>query len=744
MGRCLGLRGKTVLCLDHYLDTFNHLVLEDPSWKFAVISAKTGGPLELSLQEIVQTKVGDTGYSIFELPSRFPVQFKDITKKFSREGPVSCPRTMTLLTVTQMDDKANHALYTTREVEACIKTSSQSIKSTAEMRGWSVSAHYEYNFAGKGVCGSILLDLNDQRTPIRAIHTAGFGERVGIGEFLHTETFNQTGDKTLEFVIPNMEIDPKEYAPDGATVLGHVDPSMRVVTPSKTKIRKSLLHGVLPTRTEPAPLHGADERIADLKIKPLIEGVSHRLNPVKPFPRWAVDQAVEDYQNLLLAHCLPVRFPGLLTQTEAIMGTSAPFMDKIDMHTSEGYPWVKMRPEGCSNKSWLFQLSEDKQELLGINPMLQRTLEAKDAMRRRGVIPVSWYTGCLKDARIPIEKVTRPGATRLFEMSAVDLTLAQRSYHLDFYAGFMNNRRACENTVGININGPEWSLLACDLLEQSNHILAGDYSKYGPRLNQDLIFASLNIIKEWARRYWVSFSPEDDLAFDALAHELVHGVLLVDRTAMRMQAGMMSGNAGTVIINSMCNSLMFRIVYLIIMDKFCRKYASLSFFRKFCRLFSNGDDIICAVSGEILPFFNNKTIAECFATFDIKYTNSKKNMEIVPSETIFEVTYLKAEFHCHPTRSGEWLAALDKTSIEDCFQWVWESRVSLQDRTLENCEQSIRLAYGRGEKYFNWLRNLLSRELSLLGISSSFPTWKFLDQQVWEEKLCLFEYSAKN
>nr|QRK69405.1 polyprotein [Solenopsis invicta virus 16] len=744
-GRCLGLKGKQVLILDHYLEQFNSLYNLDNKWQFSVVSAKSGGPLKLELKEIEQIKVQGTGYSLINLPPRFPIQFRDITKKFSREGPVSCPRQLTLLTVVGMDQNSMNANYSVRMVNSSIKMSSQNIGSLGAMQGWSVSAHYEYDFAGRGICGSILIDLDDQRTPIRAIHTAGIGNRVGIGEFLHTETFNIDKENNLEFVTPNMEIDQKEYAPEGAVVVGHVDPSMRVVTPSKTKIRPSLLHGVLPTKTVPAPLHGNDERIKDLNIKPLIEGVKNRLKPVKEFPSWAVKLAVEDYKNLILCNCKPVRNEcNKLSIEESVMGCNVPFMEKIDMHTSEGYPWVKMRPEGFKNKSWLFKLNENKDKLLGINPQLQSILELKEKLRAQGKVPASWYTGCLKDARIAKEKELIPGATRLFEMSAVDLTLAQRSYHLDFYASFMENRRQCENTVGININGSEWSLLASDLLSISNNILAGDYSKYGPRLNQTILFEALKIIKLWCKQNWKEFTEEDDISFDALAEEIVHGFLIVDRTVLRVCAGLMSGNSGTVILNSMVNSIYMRIVYLLIMNDKCKQMASLNYFNQNTQFFFNGDDLVGSVSDEIVEFFNNQTIANTFAKFDIKYTNSQKNKEVVPFESITDVTFLKAQFRHHPNRFGEWLAAMDKVSIEDCFQWVWESRVSLQDRTIENCDQAIRLAYGRGREYFDQLRNLLIQELCKLNIFSSFPTWDVLDYQVWEEKMSILNFGKVN
>lgn len=349
----------------------------------------------------------------------------------------------------------------------------------------------------------------------------------------------------------------------------------------------------------------------------------------------------------------------------------------------------------------------------------------------------------LKDARILSSRVKEPGKTRVFEMSPIDLTIAQRQFQLPFILTYMNNNLRCENTIGMNVNGYEWNDLAYSLLDFSPHILAGDYSSYGPRIDQTVLKYALDVIREYSV-YWdwnkgvmeechTKYDWDEIREWEMLDREIITSPLVVDKKIVRPTAGMASGNAATVIINSIVNSLYIRCIYLELARIYDPDKASLRQFSDYVKMYSNGDDIIMSVKPKIIEWFNNHTLALQFEKHDLKYTNSKKDGSNPKFESLDQVAYLKCHFKPHPIRCGYWLAALDKVSIEDCPQWIWKSEIDKIEATLQNCDQAIRLAYGHGPKYFAHIKNTIRRWAYDRDLYVEDISWEQLDTMVWDK-----------
>ncbi|UIX27085.1 polyprotein [Tetrastichus brontispae RNA virus 3] len=725
--RCIGLKKTNFLVLKHYIDLFISKGVTE------VVVVRHNGKgiqrFQLSTLEFLWT---NGGYGMGTFPS-LAQPFKNITKYIPTENfDGNYPYELYMVEVF-IDEVRIRPLNCARIKSPVL------IPQNGAQQSWKIEQGFSYGWGGAGKCGSFLF-APTMATPFVAVHTAGIGEKQGYSEILLRETFVQEEEIYVDFVVPQMETKESGFElPGDGYLVGHLAAEKAINLPTKTKIEPSEIHGVFPIMTEPAPLVGSDPRLPP-GSSPLLEGVRRRCEPVKDFPVGLLNQAYADYRLTILAEVVPLRDPAALTITEAIEGLTLPGYDPLTIKTSEGYPWTLDRPKTASDKSWMFQFDtypDGRRQLKGIYGKLSNVLNMKESLRERGIIPATYYTACLKDARIAKEKVSIPGKTRLFEMSPVDLTIAQRQYFLDFYAGYQAARFDAENTIGINPDGAEWTELAQRLTSFSPHILTADYSGYGPKLLMSVQFHAYLTQIGWYEHYQtMSSHSEESIDRDfrirySMVWEMLYPLTVVKDAVVRFNNGMPSGNAGTVIVNSQCNSIYIRVIYLHLAYKFAPAYSDMHRFHQYVLMLSNGDDLIIAVKDEIISWFNNATIIEAFAEYGIKMTDALKSGKVRPYCTIEEATYLKRGFLPHPTREGQYLAPLEEASITDTANWVWRS-VDKREASLVNSEMACRLAYTHGPQYYNRIVDKITDKWLGLGVKFSAPSWEALDAHIWD------------
>lgn len=724
--RCLGLYERKVLFIRHYFEHFK----ANGVTKVGIVARHGVTDVRYALDELQFEWAEGTGYGVVTLPHSFPYSFLNIVKRYmpSCEKKFQYPARATMVEFS-FDD------VTCYDIPIKLETSI-AVRGVNAQQPWDIPECFSYPWGGVGRCGSLLI-APSLATPLLGVHTAGVGERLGYAELLVRETFiDAECTNVVDYVVPQMEVKDNIATLEGEyQIVGTLDSDMTVHTPNVTKIIPSEIQGVFPIETEPAPLSVKDPRLPP-GCDPLREGTSKRCDKVKEFDAGDVSYAGNDLKVVLLRHADPLRQIKPLTTLEAINGfPGIPGYEKIEMSTSEGYPWVKCRPQSATNKSWMFEFDLDEEgnkKVVGIASSLDETLKAKQRMRQLGLVPPSYFTACLKDARILKSKVSLPGKTRVFEISPVDLTIAQRKIMLDFIAAYQNARTRCENTIGINVNGEEWSNLANSLERFSPYILTGDFSGFGPRLSVQCLEIVFDLITEWYMMHDKTRTDEEiQVELAALFHEIVHGLHVYRNLVFRPTSGMPSGNAATVHLNSLVNSLYIRVAYLTIMKEQRPALADLYYFHKHVLFFHNGDDIIISVKPEIIDIFNNETLQEFFARYSIKYTDAMKSGEIRKYCSLEEATYLKCAFVRHPFRSGQWLAQLDRRSIGDCANWVWKSP-NLRESSLLNSEQACRLAYGNGKSYYRFVAVTLQKAWAELGVDFRYPLWESLDAAVWD------------
>lgn len=723
-------------------------ILNGHSAKELIMRAKQGATLYVKTTRILAQRVVpcssliirfDTNdKSYIDLPADFPL-FSDITKQIpKRKAHTSIG---TAYKQVQYNPKNGNMEVITGEITKR--------NCTVTVQGsdgdYLIKDVYETNIQEKGFCGGIYMD--ESQSPFFAMHAAGIGEYLGRGRGYGVPLIRedilalQKGELVLSQFTPFIQAQPQFELEGLYLPLGSVAKKNIPFQPTDTKIVPSLVHKdarLPPVSTQPTILSSKDKRYNHPK-SPLYHGVIKHLAPIKPLPTTKLAVIAEHQLARLLYAVKPIRLmDNPLTISEAICGLDLDYYDPINEKTSAGYPYNLS--DRKTKSDWLNIERDENGTILSCNPdpELVSMIELKEEARSRGMRPHTIFCDQLKDEKRKLDKVSRPDCARVFSLSPVDFTITTRMHTLDFVAAFKKARFDAGHAVGIACDGPEWTNLAQLLLEQSSHIITGDFTDFGPKLPAQITKLVTNNIVEWYK-YNVNYtySVEEQRKLYIHGEEMFNATHLAVDNLYQALGGSPSGAAITVELNCLVHEMLIKLAYLDIMEN--TDYPSLDDFDRFVLYITYGDDGIGAVNERISVLFNCETISKALAKYGIKYTDAHK-LGTVKYQTLEESSFLKRSFKAHPDRPGHWLAALDQISIHDCVQWVWKS-ADLKAATQENINQSVQLAYGHGREYFDNWKNILNKISKDHGLVYIGLTWDALDLIYFGPTPILGEYT---
>lgn len=742
-GRLLGLVDHYALSVDHYHDRFKSLVGQA---KFYIRGH--GYDLPIDYDTLSYSRFTDSSLGVYKLPKQIP-PFKNIVKHIARRrdhnsvGPCSTLVETSIVMEEKLPTIIVHNLY-------CDKIQNLQIPASDNCEAFIVPDGYKYNVGARGMCGSVLVSDHLEH-PIYGVHVAGdkYG-KCGISEAIYFEMFDSLVKKTeiqdiQEPVGQLFEGEGFLQPQSHVLVLGQVISQMAHRETGVSKVIPTECHGeIFPVYCAPPVLGKNDERIKDDPFSPMQEGVNKHGLVTHNFPSELVELAYEDLNNLLLAKVRPIRGKvGKLSKAIAVVGDKyVEGFDKLDFNTSEGFPYVPMRPKGTKSKLWMLDLEQDEQQRYtykGCNDFLKEVMKVKKNQRLNRVLPFTVFTDCLKDRKLPLEKATQRGKVRIFSISPLDYTIQCRQYFMDFTVSYQNARLDVEHAVGINVNSIEWSDLALRLLNKGNNIVTADYSGFGPSLNAICAKKAFDIMRNWYR-YNGDHEPDNDLSREMLGYEAIYSVHLVFNTVYRTLCGLPSGGPLTVICNTLVNCLYVRIAWMLNFSENLNFVSlsesnvnrTLASFHKHCVMFTYGDDLIISVSDEASEVFNCVTLANVLNKYSIVVKNATKNDEIIKysSLTYENTTFLKNRFVMHPFRHLCWLAALDKSSVEDTLNWTFKEWLhKLREISIEASDAAIRNAYGHGPEYYEEVRSKVFDYWRKKQEFMTTPSWHELDIQ---------------
>lgn len=752
--RCLGLRNHRMLAIRHYMDNIlawrERSVSEGMKFelrlRYCVDHEKRCGdidgvPFDLDACKIIMTSCDEgemhtTHLCVIDLPrSRLP-QFKNLEKFIAREADhcktsgdgmfviaesmvVSCPFVFI--------DESEH-------VDGLVVSH---VESKQRVEAVKLRQAYKYGVQRNGYCGSILLDGSLQR-PIIGVHVAGSPiVNKGYSECLFQEDFMNVPRHAFdecEYVDCDLGEVTEDMLKAYSTTLmpqGVVPSSRRHFQVRATSIRPSAVHGVVPVRTEPNPLSARDGRLP-LPLDPLIEGVKHHGELVKDFPLSLLHRA---YAGVSMFVCknAPNVLPRVekLSMQEAVCGV--PGVNELiamTFNTSAGYPLQWEKPAGSGGKKWLFDLKEsaDGYVLCGMHEKLENMLAVEMDMRKRGECPYTIFVDCLKDTCLPLEKCRMNGKTRIFSISPVQYTIAFRQYMAAFMVSYRRARFDVGHGIGVNVNGPEWGMLACKLRMKGNNICVGDYKNFGPGMNEQVARYACIIMCDWYDVYFPN--SENAVVRRCLLNELLNAPHLCESLVYRVIAGVPSGSPVTDILNSIVNWIYLTCAWYDIMNESFESFVNSVYVCVY------GDDVIMSVHDRVKDKFNSVVLCEWFKKYDIIYTDVDKLGKVAAYRPLCEATFLKRGFVPHFLRVNEWLAPLEQISVESPINWVHKG-IPVSEATVANCLQALELAYGRGPEEYNRISKILVRALSENRLSATLPSWEDVDERVFSQTLSL-------
>nr|QED21508.1 polyprotein [Watson virus] len=735
--RCLGLVGKYFLFLDHYYN----FMKSKPNAKLFYI--QQGMYIEIPLSVVnqnIQTLTNST-FMIGKMHKTIP-HFANIIKLMIKQeasgniAPQAKLYEYKLNSDREFMMQIHHIDRIYRQDRLEVNNDDGSVSR--------IGANYEYPVSGRGVCGSVLVSSSNMNAPILGIHVAGIKNGIeGYAEALVYESFSFLLNSTTvieENSYDHMLVDkrPKLNLDGNILQLGVVDKRYAQHVSEKSRIIPTENHGILTPVTYDIPVLSAkDNRIKNAPFSPLLEGCKHHTNPCKDMNLDYVIMATDHLENKLLTYVQPQRLQiGKLSILDAIDGFHENVLyEPMVMDTSEGFPWILDRPPGVSNKSWLFDRTLTPTGFItnAINDNLLSEILRKEDLRKNNIIPATIFSDCLKDAKLPLEKVLSPGKTRIFSICPVDFTIAIRQYTYDFVVAYQYNRIKTEHAVGIDIYSRETHKMVEYMLEYGNNMICGDYSKFGDQLYAICIHKVFKIILNWYIKYGVIDVEEYTAVMKIFSYEVSNAIHLVLDLLYQCVGGMPSGNPITVIINSMVNSLYIRIAWISIMvNQSLYDYLSLTVFDENVRMITYGDDLWISVKDDFRELFNTLTLMDHFAKYNIKFTNALKDGNMIKYAPLTDssVTFLKCTFRKHDY-NGLWVANMEKRVIEETCNWCWNTNRDVRESSLTACSAMLELAYSMGREYHTNLRSRVLSYWQSKGVYLSVPTWDEIDLRIY-------------
>lgn len=723
-----GLCGKSYITLKHFVKNFQRHGFT------YMIKGREGTVLASGeKKDIIITEAPDSEVVVLTVQNpRLPL-IRCFLKHFVSDDRVeSLPTNCTILSVTNME-----CVLLTQVSTHFNKT--YAVEMDNGEKSSAVSTTIIYNWGFPGACLSTVF-MDAPATKLVGFHIAGKRNgSTGISEIVVRESFSDFCQCTVPPPTTITEVEETVVAEGGHELVSFMK-SGRVVEeslveylpPSRTQIMSSPLAIYGRTVTQPAPL--CPEAV-DNHFDPYLEGVKHHVGAVPQFREDVLAEIETEMKDWLSIAVKPV-FQGIEPLSDDKVVNGIPGIDSfpgIVLSTAEGYPYQFSRPAGeKADKNWLI-----KKQPCWIHPMVQDIRARNRSYRVNKQRAPTVFIDCLKDARIPVEKYMRPGATRIFSIGPTDFILDFRQYVGHFFSAFQAARFDACHAVGINPDSTDWTKLYDHLTGGgAEDFCCGDYSKFGPTLAPQVMTVAKYLVIDWYKKQGATTEHLNIIA--CLFDELIHSRHLYKAVIYETDMGSPSGAPPTALLNCLCN-----LIYIIYVWKRVFKKSpllkTLNSMFKYLRIITYGDDIVIAVLAKILQHFNNGVIQRVLGDCGIVYTDATKSGDIRMSCKLPDVTFLKRSFLKHPTRDNLWLAPLDTIAIEECPYWIktLKSGSTMEQATDVNVRMSLRLAFSRGPEYYNKQKEKLIQQCTSANVSldhGSMFTWEALDALIFDGK----------
>lgn len=586
-----------------------------------------------------------------------------------------------------------------------------------------------------GDCGGPLI-LNDN-CAIRKIVGIHMGSRVlpnftqGTGQLITQEMIiaglAQVPMRCQCYTDIDMEVNEVDRGetlvgnvPLGAGLFVHGTTDKSTTTGGKTKLQPSKLHGIVEPLTMPAMLRPNGEH------NPMVKGLMKFGKEVPMINPKVIELCAIDVANNLRLNVSRLdidQYQRKLTYVEAVQGVGEDvFLAPINRSTSMGFPFSVdyHNPRG---KRIAFGDDEWTMETPLAKHIEKEVLKLEENCRKGIQVGVYW-SDTLKDERRPIAKVLQ-GKTRVFCGGPVHFTILFRQYFLGFAAWIMHNRNANEIATGTNVYSADWNEIVSKLASRGKtkdgmNIVAGDFANFDGSLSSQILWYILDLINDW-----YDDGEENAKIRHVLWMHIVHAVHINGNVIYQATHSQPSGCPITAILNSIYNSIIIRITYVLCAQEQLKKtgqnYVSMEKFNQFVACVSYGDDNLIAISDHILEWYNQVEITQAFSLIGHEYTDEAKTGIIVPVRNIEEVAFLKRKFVWDPI-VNRYIAPLDITVVREICQWT-KKGLAADSITEANIDVTLRELSLHDRNTFDGFKAVLQRECQKKGINYRFLSY---------------------
>jgi hypothetical protein len=564
----------------------------------------------------------------------------------------------------------------------------------------------------KGACMSLLIDNNQNK--IIGLHVATrieWWDGVGISQMI-------TQDFLRAFCDKRDVVGAKDLSSDISGFVGSYEDVAKAsnigITNAILPLKEYLIHvgnvqvpvrHAIWTEIKKSPMYGLLGEPIKRPVRFLTEGepvpgvikMSEAVAGNRPDVNWSraeLDHALDSIKNDIVFTNTPnTQVQGFRSFDEAVMGNPViKHMPGMDLNTSTGFP---LNYEYVNKKELISVQETSGRRKMYTDENLRRIHEDYNLMRASGNSPPTVFHCVLKDERKSPEKIEKP---RLIQAGPIEHTIASRRLTMDFVAAFYDHALDNFSAVGVNCLGPDWQKMT-KKLRWHNNIICGDVKNFGPTLPTEMVKAVYTIINAWYEQYDKKQDTQRlyRLMRNAIRGEVTDSLNVAYNTVFQTMCCSPSGQPLTVVVNTICMYMYVYMAYRNIMLPMKREcdYAA---FKKNVDCLIYGDDIWISVSDTIKDDFNNLTLARCFQSHGVMYTDIDKQEVKKPFVTLSESSFLGRTPHL---LDGTIVGVLDEDLISDIVNWTKCKNARNIDGHMLSTTQSALIEYMfYGEKKF--------------------------------------------
>nr|QYU59225.1 polyprotein [Grapevine fanleaf virus] len=528
-------------------------------------------------------------------------------------------------------------------------------------------------------------------------------------------------DVTYSSVIPNYSSSfiqgEVPYVPEDGLVtngyrkVGYLHRSDAPHVPSKTAFIRvpDELCFPYPNPKQPAILSAEDERLQGTSHEgytPVRDGMKKFAEPMHLLEEKLLDEVAGDMVHTWYD---PGEFLEDISLDQAINGDDdEEFFDPLVMDTSEGYPDVLYRKPGEKGKARFFVGEPGNRVFVADCGPEKAYYQLEEDSKTKVPSLVSIETP--KDERLKRSKIDTPG-TRLFSVLPLAYNLLLRVKFLSFSRLLMKKRGHLPCQVGINPYSREWTDIYHRLGELSDVGYNCDYRAFDGLITEQILGVIADMINAGYR------DPVGNRQRKNLLLAISGRLSICGNQVYVTEAGIPSGCALTVVLNSIFNELLMRYCFKKIVPPVYKEC-----FDRCVVLVTYGDDNVFTVAQSVMEHFTGEALKLQMAKLGVTITDGKdKSLSTIPARPLLELEFLKRGFMKGP--GGHIYSPLEKLSIMSSLIYIRSDGSDLLQKLLDNVNTALIELYLHADReYFESVRTFYLEKLPP-GAYKELRTW---------------------